>query len=123
MTRNELQYWIEENYGVTAEYPWASAPSYAVFRHSSNRKWFAVIMTVPKVKLGIREEGTIDLVNLKCSTEIIDSILKESGIYPAYHMSKAHWLSVALDGSATADAVTWLLEISHRLTAPRIRKR
>ena len=119
MTRGELEALILNTYGVRPEYPWVRYPSFAVFRHGSNRKWFAVIMTIPKEKLGIREAGNIDVVNLKCAEEIIDSLWQEAGIYPAYHMNKGHWLSVALDGSATADTVSWLLNISYDLTAKK----
>ncbi len=116
MTRNELESFIVKTYNTSPEYLWERYPSFAVFRHRSNRKWFAVIMTIPKEKLGITEDGDIDVVNIKCSDEIIASFWEEDGIHPAYHMSKRHWLSVALDGTASDDTVTWLLEISFRLT-------
>ncbi|MFR3484536.1 MAG: MmcQ/YjbR family DNA-binding protein [Clostridia bacterium] len=37
-------------------------------------------------------------MNLKCDTRLIGSFRMEPGIYPAWHMNKAHWM-VALDGS------------------------
>ena len=57
MNRAELENHILQTYGVKAEYPWAKFPHYAVFRHKHNRKWFAVIMDLPKEKPGIEEEG------------------------------------------------------------------
>ena len=119
MTRNELEALLADSYGSTPEYPFERYPSIAVFRHGSNNKWFAAVMRISKSKLGIADEGKIDIVNLKCPTEMIDSLWQESGIYPAYHMSKAHWLSVCLDESAPDDTVKWLLEISYNLTKPK----
>ncbi len=119
MTRSELEDHISKDYGVKPEHPWERYPSYAVFRHSDCRKWFAVIMTVPKIKFGITEDGCIDVVNLKCAEELIDSYRSEDGIYPAYHMSKGHWLSVSLDGNVPCDTVKWLTQVSYRLTSAK----
>lgn len=116
MNRRELETNIEEIYGVSAEYPWASAPSFAVFRHKSNKKWFAVIMTITKDKLGIDSAGAIDVVNLKCDPLLIGSVVKDEGIFPAYHMNKSHWVSVALDGSVNPQQLDFLLNLSYDLT-------
>ncbi|MBO5213105.1 MAG: MmcQ/YjbR family DNA-binding protein [Clostridia bacterium] len=123
MDRKELETFIFNAYDASPEYLWEIYPTCAVFRHKGNRKWFAVIMTVSKSKLGIKDDGKIDIVNVKCADEIIDSMWQERGIYPAYHMSKSHWLSVSLDGSVEKDTVEWLLDISYGLTKPKIKKR
>ena len=51
MNRTKLQTYIEETYGAIGECLWAKYPTYMVFRHNSNRKWFAAIMEIPKEKL------------------------------------------------------------------------
>ena len=61
--RQFLDNHITEAYGATAEYPWASAPSYGVYRHNHNKKWFAVVMTIAKDKLGFDSRENIDVVN------------------------------------------------------------
>jgi len=43
----------------------------------------------------------------------------EEGIYPAYHMSKAHWVTVILDGTVAEDILKFLLEMSYDLTKGR----
>ena len=116
MTREALEAFILSKYNVLAEHPWDSAPSFAVFRHQDGRKWFAVIMTIPKCKLGINEDSNIDIVNLKCPEELICSFRQEDGIYPAYHMNKAHWLSVSLDSTVDDETLSFLLEISYVAT-------
>ena len=87
-----------------------------VFRHGNNRKWFAVIMEIPREKLGLAGGGDIPVVNLKCDTRLIGSFREETGIHPAYHMSKAHWLTVALDGTVDDDKLKFLLDMSYDLT-------
>jgi len=116
MTKYELENLILENYGVTAEHPFEDDLDTAVFRHASNRKWFAIIMSVPRSKLGINDPSVINIVNFKCDEEVAYSMVQESGIYPAYHMNKRHWISVALDGSVDDSTIEWLLGISFELT-------
>ena len=119
MTRKEFQDFVFDNYGITPDFPFEKDLDTAVFRHKSNKKWFAVVMRISEKKLRRNSDQVIDVVNIKCDREIIYSLWQDKGIYPAYHMSKAHWLSVCLDGSAPDDTVKWLLEISYNLTKPK----
>lgn len=112
----DLLSYIEETYGVAGERPFAKEPATCVFRHASNQKWFAVIMEIPGEKLGLDRGGKITVVNFKCDTRLIGSFREEKGIYPAYHMSKVHWLTVALDGTVEEDKIKFLLDMSYHLT-------
>lgn len=122
MNRKELEKYITENYNTKAEFLWAKYPNYAIFRHNSNRKWFVLIMTISKEKLGLPECDMIDIMNVKCETIMINSFRAEKGIYTAYHMNKANWISVSLDGSVSDEKVKMLIDMSFRLTAPKIKK-
>lgn len=119
MNREELESYIAEAYGVAGEHPFAGDAATCVFRHRSNRKWFAVIMEIPKEKLGLSGGGDIRVVNVKCDTRLIGSFRQETGIFPAYHMSKAHWLTVALDGTVEESKIKFLLDMSYDLTKGR----
>jgi len=119
MDRIQLQTHIEETYGAKGECLFAKDPETCVFRHQSNRKWFAVIMMIPKRKLGLQTDGNVCVVNLKCDTRLIGSFRLEPGIYPAYHMSKEHWLTARLDGTVEDDKLKFLLEMSYDLTKGR----
>ena len=110
------QTYIEETSTVVGEYLFTQYPSFRVFRHGSNRKWFAVIMEIPKEKLGLDRGGDIQVVNVKCDTRLIGSFRQEQGIFPAYHMSKAHWLTVALDGTVEDNTIQFLIDMSYDLT-------
>lgn len=123
MNRETLSGYIAETYAADAEFPWVQYPEYAVFRHTNNKKWFAVVMEVPKEKLGVPGDGTLDILNVKCDPILIGSFRSEPGIYPAYHMSKANWLSVALDGSVEDEKIKLLLDMSYELTALKPKKR
>ena len=121
MNREELESLISDNYGAEAEYPWLKYPNYAVFRHKSNQKWFALVAEVPKNKLGLPGEDVLDVVNFKCSPLLIGSLLGERGFFPAYHMNKENWITVALDGSAPDEQIKALLDWSYDATAPTVR--
>lgn len=116
MNRDEFISYVEDTYSVSGEHPFPDDLVTTVFRHTENRKWFAILMTIPRSKLGLSGEDLIDVVNVKCDPEIIYSFHSESGMYPAYHMNKRHWITAALDGSADEDKITWLLDISYDLT-------
>lgn len=123
MKRNDLAAFIREAYDVDADFPWLKHPNYAVFRHGGNKKWFAVIMDVPKSKLGLQGNDALEVVNFKCDPILLGSLLNEKGFFPAYHMNKASWVTVSLDGSVADGTIKMLLEMSFEATAPQIRKR
>ena len=116
MTRAELESYISRNYSIAADYPFTGDCITAVFRHPENRKWFALAMRISKSKLGISDDSMIDVVNVKCAPEVLCSFLGQPGIYPAYHMNRNHWLTVALDGSVSTETIDFLLGISYDLT-------
>ena len=123
MDRAELERHIAETYNAERDCPWAKHPDYVVFRHISNQKWFALIMDVPRGKLGLQGDGLLDVVNLKCDPVLPGSLRAESGFFPAYHMNKESWISVALDGSAPDDMVKTLLDMSFEATSAKNKRR
>lgn len=120
--RENLDKYISEVYGVTAEFPWIQYPGFAVYRHGSNKKWFAVVMNLPMSKFGLSDDKTVDVVNLKCDPIMTGSLHKGNGIFPAYHMNKSYWISVLLDGSVDDERLKWLLDISFDLTNSKLKK-
>ena len=126
MTRQELLNHIADTYGITPDYPFEGDFTTAVCRHGDNRKWFAILMEIPKSRLGLGGEGTLNVVNLKISPEMLPSLLQERGVFPAYHMSKTHWVTVALDGAevcASDEMAEFLTEVSFTLTAKKAKKK
>lgn len=116
LDRYRIEKLIEDAYGTAAEHPFEKDPSISVFRHISNRKWFAVIMEIPKIRLGLKEEGTVAVINTKCDFILINSFLSEKGFFPAYHMNKRHWITTLLDGTVPEERILSLVDISFELT-------
>ena len=116
MNRQALDEHITATYKSCAEHLWLKHPTFAVYRHGENKKWFAVIMEIPNAKLGAPGSGEVGVVNLKCDPLLIGSLVCENGIHRAYHMNKNYWITVSLDGSVDEDKIKWLLDISFNLT-------
>lgn len=116
MNRQELAAYLTDTYSVEGEHLFAKYPSFLVFRHSGNKKWFAVIMDIPRKNLGLTGDGEISVVNLKCDPRLIGSFREDPGIFPGWHMNKAHWLSVTLDGTVDDEKIRFLVDMSYELT-------
>ena len=123
MNRKEFAAYVEDHYGIKYDCPFEDDIDTWVFRHPDNRKWFALVMTIKKNRLGFESSESVDVVNLKCAPEIMDDLWRERGIFPAYHMSKKHWLTLALDGSCDDETLRWVTQISFDLTRRKIKKK
>lgn len=123
MDRAGFKQYILETYNAEADHPWAKYPEYEVFRHSGNQKWFALVMDIPKAKLGLPGDGVLNAVNVKCDPLAIGGLLTKPGFFPAYHMSKENWITIALDGSAGDEEIKVLLDMSFDMTNVKAKKR
>lgn len=122
--RNEINDYIKNQYGIGPEYPWPRYNEHAVYRHKDNKKWFALIMDVGRDKLGLSGKTAVSVINLKIDDVILhDTIIRENGIMPAYHMNKQNWITVLLDGTVPADRICALLDISYNVTSSMRRKK
>ena len=118
--REKVYAYIEKKYKISPEYPWAKYDSNAVFRHSDNKKWFALVMGVEKDKLGLLGTEYVDVINLKIDDMMFRDILVQTeGILPAYHMNKEHWITVLLDGTVEETKVYDLIDVSYLATASK----
>ena len=112
---NELSNLIKEKYNVIPEFLWESNPNYGIFRNKSSNKWFGVIMNIDRSKLNPNESGEVEVLNVKLD-DLVNTYLKEEGIYPAYHMSKKSWVSITLDNTLSNKEIMSLIEISFDLS-------
>ena len=63
------------------------------------------------------------MINLKIDDMFFrDMLIRESGIMPAYHMNKMHWITVLLDGTVPEDNVFQLIDMSFMATASAKKK-
>lgn len=114
---------LRDVYETEPEHLWAQYPAYSVFRHPLSRKWYALVMDVPRSRLGLEGDETVAVLDLKCSPLMAGSLLSEKGFLPAYHMNKNSWITILLDGSVPDEKIIPLLELSYDFAAPKRKKR
>ncbi len=61
----------------------------------------------------------INVMNLKIDPSMAETLQKEKGIYPAYHMSAKTWISIPLDDTLSDERVMELIAASHDLVNAR----
>ena len=115
MTKQEFLSYCLDTHGTVADYPFDEDFETAVLRHTDNRKWYALVMSISRRKLGCDSDEVVDVVNLKLPTEMFGSFCEADGVYPAYHMNKLHWISVILP-DATDDVIAFLTNASFDVT-------
>lgn len=115
MIKQEFLEHCLNTYGTSPDYPFDEDFETAVLRHGDTRKWYALVMRVPRCKFGQESDEVIDVVNLKLPTEMFGSFGVAEGVYPAYHMNKLHWISLLLP-DALNDIVQFLVNASFQAT-------
>lgn len=114
--KDEIIRFIDDEFDVKPEYPWQKTPDSAVFRHYSNKKWFAAILNVSAKHLGLEGDEIKEIIDLKSDEMLIEDLKKQNGYFPAYHMNKRHWITVLLDGSVPIDEIINLIKLSYVMT-------
>ena len=118
----ELFSYVKKKYGVEPDYPFSTAPDYPVLRHEDNRKWFAIIMDVPRDRLGLDGNGRVDILNVKLGDPLLAGFLTQQlGYFRGYHVSRGNWISILLDGTVSMEEIGQWIDESFRVTASKKR--
>ncbi len=115
--REQIEQYILKKYNSHIEHLWARSPTDGICRHVDNRKWFAVFMTVKCETMRIDGDGTVDVLNVKCDATLMGALLASPGYRPAYHMSKANWISIILNDTINIAEIKSLVDLSFKITA------
>lgn len=109
---------IREEYGAEPEFLWPERyPDYYILRHSNNRKWFALVGRVAWTSLGSDSKELVEIINLKFDKGAAREFAENTpGIFPAYHMNKDNWITVALDDKLPDEVILELVNRSYMLT-------
>ena len=105
--------YIERKYGNSPEYLWDDEN--AAIRRSDNRKWYAVLLKVNSKKLGLELDRTVEVLNIKMSPSDVEKTIDNVRFFPAYHMSKTHWISILLSAFDNTKEITALIDKSYIL--------
>lgn len=109
-----LQY-AREKYGAEPEFLWEKFSDNAVLRRMNTEKWFAVLLTVSRRKLGMDSDETAEIVDLRALPENIPALVDGKKFFPGWHMNKKHWLTIILDGTVSFDKICKQIDESYNL--------
>jgi predicted DNA-binding protein (MmcQ/YjbR family) len=115
-----IEYGKEKHHSVP-EHPFDEEPYQAstVLRVSKGGKWYALFMDVKAKAMGFKDEGEVDVVNLKADPAEMASILDQRHFFPAYHMNKKLWISIVLDETTPWEKTISLLDQSFALVSEK----
>lgn len=125
---NRIARMIERRYGETPDYPFSTAPTYAVFRYPKNRKWYALVMDIRRHLLTKEEVSNpedspvIEVLNVKVDPAAYDETMKLPAVYPCYHMNRANWISILLDGSLDDEQIMALIDVSRNFAVGKSKR-
>lgn len=119
MNKEKIFEWVKKEYGTEPEYLWKSTPDAAVLRHRGNRKWYGLVMSVRRNRLGLPGDDTVWILNVKTDPLMTGSLLMKKGIFPAYHMNKRMWVTILLDGTVEENDVFGLLSMSYNIISAK----
>lgn len=105
---------ITSEYGDKAEYLFEHDDT-AVFRKGEKKKWYAVVMNIPKRRLGMNSDDKISVLNVKLNPNEIALLVDYKGYFPAYHMNKKHWCTILLDDTLFVDEIMFRVGQSYDL--------
>ena len=114
--RKEIFAYAKEKFDTEPDYPWFKYPDYAVLRHEGDGKWYGIIMSVPRIKLGLTGKGYAEILDLKCEPALNSLLRSQQGILPAYHMNKKHWITIVLNSPFPKEEIYNLINLSYDLT-------
>ncbi len=110
----EIFDFITDTFSDMPEYLFLDSDT-AVFRKGTRKKWYAVVMTIPKRKLGINSDEMIEVLNIKLSPNDVALLVDHKGFFPAYHMNKKHWCTIVLANIVDTNYICYLIEQSYNL--------
>jgi len=118
---NRITNLIIAKYGNKPDFMWENYTD-GVFKNPDSNKWYGIIMIIDYSKLDKSNKGPVEVINLKLDTEEIQTLLKQEGFYPAWHMNKKYWITITLDETLPDDKIMDLIEESHSYTAKSKKK-
>ena len=113
-TRAVIEY-ARNKYSNEPEFLWEKYPDCAVLRRTDTRKWYAVLMTIPKKKLGIVSDEVVEIIDLRISPELMETTVDNLRYFPGWHMNKKNWYTIILDGVVPNEELFDRIDKSYQL--------
>ncbi len=106
---------VYKTYGDELEYLWEKFPDNAVWRRKDTKKWYGIILKIPKKKLGLNSDEIVEIIDLRIQPENMNELLKKENYYPGWHMNKKSWYTIILDGSISNEELFEHICVSYNI--------
>lgn len=107
--------YVRKTYGDELEFLWKTSPGNAIWRRQDTKKWYAVILTLEKSKLGIPSKEITEIIDLRMNPELLKNTVDNKKYFPGWHMNKKHWFTIILDGSVPYEEICRRIDDSYLL--------
>ena len=113
---SEIIDYCNNKYGGNRVNPFKKYPDILALVNEKN-KWYSLFLDVEYNKLNKNTDITtkVKILNVKYPTDKILEIIDNKNIFPAYHMNKKHWISIAIDKNIKLETIKELIGISYSL--------
>lgn len=105
---------IADKYGDEPEFLWKDDLNAAI-RRKDSRKWYAVLMTVSRRKLGFDSDEIVEALDLHATAQVTERLVDGVVFLPGYHMNKKYWYTVVLDDTADDETLFDRIAVSYDL--------
>ncbi len=109
-----IQY-VNGKYGDQLEFLWQKFTNNAVLRRHDNDKWYALLIGLPKNKLGIKGDEMVEIIDVRIQPEVITQLIDNKQFFAGYHMNKKHWMTICLDSGVPTQNIINYIDNSYNL--------
>ena len=107
--------YVRNTYGDELEFLWKKFPKNAVWRRKDTQKWYGILLTVSKQKLGFPNDEPAEIFDFRILPEELETLVDYKTYFPGYHMNKKHWCTIILDGSVPFEEIRSRIDASYLL--------
>lgn len=107
--------YVRETYGDELEFLWPKFPDNAIWRRKDNKKWYGLVLTVARKKLGLKSEEIVEIIDLRIMPDKVESTVDGKKYFPGWHMNKKSWYTIILDNSVDTGELCRRIDESYRL--------
>lgn len=105
--------YVNKTHQDSPEFLWDKFPNNAVLRRKDSSKWYALILTIAKNKLGIEGNELVEIIVLRGLPHEIEKLLDNNKYFFGYHMNKKHWYTICLNNSVSINEIYQRIESSY----------
>lgn len=112
--------YVRQKYGDELEFLWPKSPENAIWRRKDSKKWYGILLTIPKSKLGIDSDEIVEVIDLRAKPEELERLIDGILYFPGWHMNKKHWYTMILDSSIPYEEVCRRVDESYFLDERKV---